>query len=436
MEFVAATLSADKDKTEKVVRTVAEARSMGMTVLPPDVNESEIDFTVVYEPDQTGKVKRPKKKPVAARGKVKDPMGPRIRFGLGGVRGVGESALEAIFDERSGRATWEREGREGEPKKEPFVDVFDLASRVDLRRVNKNVCMALVECGGFDALHEPMGVTRAMASAAVESAIERGKKIAQERNSGQTNLFGLMGGGDEAAAKALSRGGTFPKVEPWDTRELLAKEKQTLGFYVSGHPLDRYAAELRRFCNATTDTLAEMPDSTAVTVGGSVEGYRERTTKTGRRIAFFDLEDPFGRVEVIVRPRVLGNEAIRDVLQSGEPVIATGVVQHEQQRGASEDDATEAKLILDGASLLSVSLKKKTTSVLVRLLVDRIDRLRLQALKDCLMQHPGGCPVTLELTEGTKWTVALPQTGISVDPSDALLASLEKLFGEKVCELR
>ncbi len=83
-----------------------------------------------------------------------------------------------------------------------------------------------------------------------------------------------------------------------------------------------------------------------------------------------------------------------------------------------------------------MSLKKKTTSVLVRLTVDRVDRLRLQALKECLMEHPGGCPVTLELTEGRKWTVAMPQTGISVDPSDALLASLEKLFGEKVCELR
>jgi DNA polymerase-3 subunit alpha len=418
------------------VRTVAEARSMGITVLPPDVNVSAIDFTVVYEPDTTGKVKRPKKTPVAHRGKVKDPMGPRIRFGLGGVRGVGESALDAIFEERSGRATWERDGRAGEPKKEPFVDVFDLAARVDLRRVNKNVCIALVQCGGFDALHEPLGVTRAMASAAVESAIERGKKLAQERQSGQTNLFGLFGGGNDAATKAMSRGGTFPKVEPWDTRELLAKEKQTLGFYVSGHPLDRYAAELRRFCNATTDSLPELDDRTEVTVGGSVEGYRERTTKTGRRIAFFDLEDPFGRVEVIVRPRVLADEGLRDVLQSGEPVIVTGSVQHEEERGASEGDKTEAKLILDGVSLLSVSLKKKTTSVLVRLVVDRVDRMRLEALKQCLLAHPGGCPVTLELTEGKKWTVAMPQTGLSVEPSDALLASLERLFGEKVCELR
>jgi DNA polymerase-3 subunit alpha len=275
-----------------------------------------------------------------------------------------------------------------------------------------------------------------MASAAVESAIERGKKLAQERQSGQTNLFGLFGGGNDAATKAMSRGGTFPKVEPWDTRELLAKEKQTLGFYVSGHPLDRYAAELRRFCNATTDSLPEMDDRTEVTVGGSVEGYRERTTKTGRRIAFFDLEDPFGRVEVIVRPRVLADEGLRDVLQSGEPVIVTGSVQHEEERGASEDDKTEAKLILDGVSLLSVSLKKKTTSVLVRLVVDRVDRMRLEALKQCLLAHPGGCPVTLELTEGKKWTVAMPQTGLSVEPSDALLASLERLFGEKVCELR
>ncbi|MEM9194260.1 MAG: OB-fold nucleic acid binding domain-containing protein, partial [Myxococcota bacterium] len=430
VEFVAATLSADKDKTEKVVRTVAEARSMGITVLPPDVNESEIDFTVVYDASLAGKVRRGKDKPVCLSGKVRDPMGPRIRFGLGGLRGVGDAALEAIFEERSGTA-------DGTNHEQPFVDMFDFTSRVDLRRVNKNVVEALVQCGGFDAVHEKLSVDRASATAAIESAIERGKKLAHERASGQTNLFSLLGDADSETVKAMSHpGGNFPTVEPWDTRELLAREKQTLGFYVSGHPLDRYAKELKRFCNATTETLPMVKEGTEVTVGGSVEGYRERTTKTGRRIAFFSLEDPLGRVEVIVRPRNLDGEGVREVLQSGDPVVVTGNVQFEQDRGGGEDAQPEAKIVLTAVAPLAESLKKRTTSVRVSVAVDTVDKARLEALKETLQKHPGGCPVRVELFAPGNWRVALVQTRISVDPSDALMASLERLFGKKVAELR
>jgi len=346
---------------------------------------------------------------------------------------VGGSALEAIFEERAG-------GEEGESH-QPFVDLFDFTSRVDLRRVNKSVIEALIQCGAFDAVHERVGVDRAQAVAAVESAIERGKKLASERSSGQTNLFGLLGGEEADGARAMSHpGGEFPRVEPWDTREVLAREKQTLGFYVSGHPLDRYASELERFCDATTETLPTLAEGTQVTVGGSVEGYRERNTKTGNRIAFFSLEDSLGRVEVIVRPRVLDGEGVRECLQAGAPVLVTGVVQYERDRGGGpgggDDESRQAKIVLDDVAPLAESLKEKTKLVRVRVFVDRVDRERLEALRATLQQHPGACPVTLELAFDKRWTVQMPATGITVDPSDALLASLERLFGEKVCELR
>ncbi len=332
VEFVCATLSADKEKIDKVVRTVAEARAMGITVLPPDVNESEIDFTVVYDPTSASKVKRSMKQPVCLRGKVRDATGPKIRFGLGAIKGIGTSALEAVFETRSGGG--EDESGEAKPAgKQPFVDLFDFAARVDLRRVNKGVCEALVQCGAFDAVHGTASVSRAQALGAVDSAIERGKKISAERASGQTNLFGLLGGGGTGATRTLTHpGGEFPKVEPWDTRELLAREKISLGFYVSGHPLDRYKSELERFCNATTESLSGVSDGTQVTIGGLVEGFRERTTKTGNKIAFFSLEDPHGRVEVIVRNRALGQEGTRELLGAGEPVLVTGVVQRESTR--------------------------------------------------------------------------------------------------------
>src|SRR5262249_30342860 len=118
-----------------------------------------------------------------------------------------------------------------------------------------------------------------------------------------TSLFGLLGGGIDMGRSA--KGNDYPRVEPWDGRETLARERGTLGFYVSGHPLDRYASELKRFCNATTESLHTAAEGAHVVVGGAVEGWRERPTKTGGKIGFFTLEDSVGRVEVIVRSRVL-----------------------------------------------------------------------------------------------------------------------------------
>jgi DNA polymerase-3 subunit alpha len=133
-EFFAAALTADKDKIEKVVRTIAEARAWGVSVLPPDINASETDFTVVYShPDGRG--------PLGGSGKLRDRLGPKIRFGLGAVRGVGEAALETMFEARQSSG--------------PFRDLFDFATRVDAKRLNKGVLEALVQCGAFDSVLEP-----------------------------------------------------------------------------------------------------------------------------------------------------------------------------------------------------------------------------------------------------------------------------------------
>jgi DNA polymerase III subunit alpha len=428
VEFACATLSADKEKIEKVVRTVAEARQMGITVLPPDVNESEVDFTVVYAPEEGKGLRLPKDRPVCQKGKVHDPSMPKIRFGLGAIKGVGSSALEAVFEERGTAAAAEQ----GETKK-PFADLFDFCLRVDLRRVNKGVCEALVSCGAFDTLHAAASVNRAQAFGAIEQAIELGKRESAERTSGQTNLFGLFGA-DEAEAIARPTG-TFPKVDPWDSREQLAREKTSLGFYVSGHPLDRYAAELRRFCTTTTETVGEALGNFQITLGGVVEGYRERRTKTGGTMAFFHLEDAHGRVEVIVRPREIDTPGVREALSSGDPVLITGKVKHEYNRDADDDAEAEAKLVLDKVELLSGALSRKTKSVQVSLSFEEASKDTLRSLRAALERHPGGCPVALVLASPGAPRVHFGDVGLHVDPSDALLASLERLFGRKVCEL-
>jgi DNA polymerase-3 subunit alpha len=302
------------------------------------------------------------------------------------------------------------------------------------------VVEALVQCGAFDSVHARIRVSRAQASAAVDAALEQGRKRHAERLSGQTSLLGLL---DDPVTPKVTAPATFPSAEPWDTRELLAREKNVLGFYVSGHPLDRSAKELKRFCNATVDGLTNMPEGEAVTVGGSVEAYRERTTKAGGRIAFFSLEDSTGRVEVVVRPRVLEAKETRKILGAGEPVLVTGSVQRERSRAAlagaaSEDGDTpvEVKLVLDEVAPLSESLRKRTRSVRVTLGIERLHRQQLVALRQTLERFPGSCPVTLALAcAKERWSVSAG-TGLCVEPSDALLASLERLFGENVCELR
>ncbi len=436
VEFVCATLSADKDKTDKVVRTVAEARSMGITVLPPDVNESELDFTVVYDPSTASAKARKKNEPVALNGKVRDALGPRIRFGLGGLKGCGMAALETLFETRRGSGDGVKE--------EAFTDLFDFTARIDARRVNKGVVEALVQSGAFDAAHKLINISRAQAFAAIDSALERGRRRTAERTSGQTNLFGLLAA-SETVESTKARPNDFPNVGAWDSRETLSREKGTLGFYVSGHPLDRYASEIRRMTNADTAALPSSPEGARVTVGGTVEAFRERTTKAGHKIAFFNLEDALGRVEVIVRPRIL--EKVREVLLAAEPVLVTGTVQFEQDRmggggPTSEDDgvqsAPQAKLLLDEVVLLGQTVRAKAKSVRVRVPVDKADREKLAQLRATLEHHPGPCPVTVEIASNAKekWSVTLATTGLSVEPSEALLSQLERLFGEKVCELR
>jgi len=432
VEFLCATMSADKDKIDKVVRTVAEARAMGITVLAPDVNESEIDFAVVYDETQPPPKRRPNQ-PVSAGGKLRDALYPKIRFGLGGVKGVGGAALESILEARMR----DDQGVQKD-EKQPYLDLWDFTARVDLRRVNKGVLEALVQCGAMDSLHEPRGIGRDRALAAIDAAIELGKRASADRASGQTDLFGMLLAED--GGKAMARRANFPEVaEPWSRPEKLKREKAALGFYVSGHPLDGFREELKRFCNASTANLARCGEGTTVAMGGMVEDYRERPTKTGGKIAFFFLDDPFGRIEVIVRNRQV--EAFREQLQSGVPLLVTGVVKAERDAQAPPaddggDTAPDMKLLLDNVTPLVQAFRAKTRAVRVRVHVDRVDKKKLVELRRALEAHPGTCPVVVQLDSSADWRVTFGNGRLTVEPSEAMMMSLERLFGEKVCELR
>jgi DNA polymerase-3 subunit alpha len=422
VELLCAIMTSDKEKIEKVVRTIADARAMGMTVLPPDINESDTDFKVVYtHPEGNRRVGRNER--------VKDPCGPQVRFGLGAVRGIGEAALETIFEAR-------KEGG-------AFADMFDLAARVDAKKFNKSVLEALVQCGAFDTTLAKRGVSRARAFASIDVALERSRAASRDRDTGQTNLFGLFAAAAPAPDETKMAQGDYAEAAPWDRREALVRERQSLGFYVSGHPLERYLrgqGALARFEAVGCSECAGMDDWAVVRLAGMVEGYREKIFKDGGgKIAFLELEDLTGRVTVKVRGNSIDTYA--HVLTSGEPVIVTGKVsfpRRDEDAAEDQDEGTrEPTIFLNEAHLLVDAVKAETKEIAIRVDARIADEAALEKMAGVLGQSKGACPVKLHVTlnDGAEAVLLLGKE-YRVEVTDPLLAGLEKIFGQQVAELR
>jgi DNA polymerase-3 subunit alpha len=417
-ELLCAILTSDKDRIDKVVRTIADARAMGITVLPPDINESDTDFKVVYAEG----IEKTKKRVL-----------PQIRFGLGAVRGVGLGALEAVFEAR---------------KSGPFIDLFDFASRVEAAKINKGVLQALVQCGAFDTSFARLGITRAQAYASVDVALERSRAASRDRERGQTNLFGLFDAAKPEGEKTWNApsAGDYLECAPWDRKEMLARERQSLGFYVSGHPLERYLrgpAALARLEALQASSCNEQEAWSVVKLAGMVEGYRERIFRdsggSAGKIAFFELEDLSGRVNVKVRGNQIDTYA--HVLTSGEPVLVTGKVSYPRRDDDDPEPETEAPreatVLLNDAVLLSDVVAAGARQLLLRLRAEQLRPGTLEQVSRVMQESAGSCPVALQLTLETG-AEALLALGPShrVEIGDALLAGLEKIFGAQVAELR
>ena len=420
VELLCAIMTSDKDKIEKVVRTIADARAMKMTVLPPDANESDTDFKVVYtHPEGGRRVRRGER--------VQDSLGPQIRFGLGAVRGLGGAALETLFEAR-------KEGG-------PFQDLFDFAGRVDAKKINKAVLEALVQCGAFNATLASRGISRARAFSSIDVALERSRAASRDREAGQTNLFGLFDASAKKSGTAPSQG-DYQTCAPWDRREVLVRERQSLGFYVSGHPLERYLRGDGALARLDAKPISEMPqmnDWAVVRACGMVEGYREKLFKDGSgKIAFFELEDLTSRVTVKVRGNQIDTYA--HVLTSGDPVLITGKVSFPRRDDDApedvEDGPREPTLFLNDAVPLVDAVKVDTRGMAIRLRTDKTSEADLKQMAQVLGNAKGDCPVSLifALPDGAEAVLALKAHRVEV--GDAVLSGLERIFGEQVAELR
>jgi DNA polymerase-3 subunit alpha len=369
-EYMAALISSVMNTKDRVPFYVNACHEMGIEVLPPDVNSSQTDFAIVEG---------------------------KIRFGLNAVKNVGEAAAEAIVRARS----------EGEP----FASIWEFTERVDPQLVNKRALDSLVRCGALDS----SGATRMGMLAVLDQALAFGQKQAADRLAGQASIFD--GGFAETEPTGERHHPSIPPGE-FDERELLRLEKETLGLYVSEHPLERVRSELRRKTDCALSDLERRRDGDVVTVGGIVSALKHLTTKRGEPMVFATLDDPTGSAEVVVFNSTYA--AAREHLEPDRILVVKGRVDHKQ--------AGETKLVAMEVSLFEAVPERRE----VRLRIDarQAPAGLIRELATLVRDFPGDAPVyvSLETSVGER-TLALG-SGYRVKPDPDFFAEVRVLLGE------
>ncbi|HEY7479268.1 MAG TPA: DNA polymerase III subunit alpha [Gemmatimonadales bacterium] len=375
-EFMAALLSSEIGNTDKVVQYINEARELDLEVLPPDVNESGFKFTVVGD--------------------------RRIRFGLGAVRNVGWGAIESIIAARQER---------------PFTRVDDFIERIDIRLCNKRVLESLVAAGACDSL----GGHRKQLIEALEPALAEAQLLQEEREAGQASLFGEPERGIGAAGGAPGNA-VLPDLPPWTEAERLAKEKEVLGFFISGHPLERFRDEVELFGTRTTATLGQWSEHPA-SIGAVVTAVkRQISKKTGKEYARLVLEDFHGTAEGIVFPDAWAK--LNQTIVADSALLLTG--------GYSERDRGEdyAPFIVESARRMDELKSSGAVALSLRWRAPSAPRPEAlqQAMAIC-SAHPGPTPLYIEWSDGNGEAVRLRSRRVRVAAEEDLVRALRDLLG-------
>ncbi len=357
-EFMAALLSSIMINTDKVIQYVEECKKLGIEVLPPDVNKSFIDFNVKEN---------------------------KIRFGLAAVKNVGENPIRAIIKAR------EEQGA--------FESLVDFCYKVDLSCVNKRVMESLIRCGAFGSL----GMPRSQMLAILDRAVEIAHKRQEDQRCGQLSLFDMPDMDSLVEIKA-------PDLQEFSRKDLLAMEKEILGFYLSGHPINEYASNLRsKISNYIEEVTTEM-DGRNIALGGVISRIKRTLTRKGDAMAYIALEDTTGSIECIIFPRVLKDYT--NLLEEDKVVKINGRISHQND---------ELKCMVDTVELVDKDIGKKC---IIKINADCKNK-HLEELKDLLLQHNGRVPVCLEFP--TQKKQVLISHGFWVSDSEELIMGLNNL---------
>jgi len=378
VEFMAAILTSEMSSTEEVVKYIAECRNQDIEVFPPDINQSEMNFTVVEG---------------------------KIRFGLAAVKNVGQGAIESVLEVRK---------QDG-----PFKSFFDFCERVDHRKVNRRVVESLIKCGAFDSI----GARRSQMMSVLEEALEVGQKIHKDRTVGQFSLFETMTTDNHDAMYPA-----FPEVEEWNEGELLNYEKESLGFFITGHPLARYESTLKKFANADTLKLHDLSEGRVVRLGGVVRDYKLYNDRKGEVMAFVTLEDLSGLAEVTLFSSVYSS--VSGLIEKDSLIMVEGRVTRDEK---------SSKILAESVVPIDKAEETWTTSVHLNLDMTGLNKQSLQKLCEILKQHKGSCSAYLHLVmpQRTDTSIALHES-IRVKAGPDLTEAVNKFLGysavETVCQ--
>jgi DNA polymerase-3 subunit alpha len=380
-EYLSALLSVEAGNHDKLARYIAHAREQKIDILPPDVNESERDFT---------------------------PVAGGIRFGLAGVKNVGEGAIESILSVRAEGGT--------------FKTLLDFACRIDGRKVNRRVVESLVKCGAFDSIDE----SRAKLWAGLNVALESGAAVQRDREIGQVSLFGDVADGGPVLPE-------IPDAAPWTEQERLGYEKEVLGFYVTGHPLEAFVPALARFSDTTAAAASEKLGR-EVRIGGLITSLRETRTRRGKTMAFGTLEDLEGSFELVIFAKDF--ERLRGVLKKAMAANSEGRRTIPLLVSGTLESLDPPKVLVRDAFELRDAESNLAARVRIRVAVSEATRDRMLALRRLLEAHAGDCAVLLHvLIPGESETIVSVAGGRGVEPSEEMLVAVNGLFGRPVAEV-
>jgi DNA polymerase-3 subunit alpha len=374
VEFMAALLTSEMDSVDGVVKFIAECKSHDIKVLPPDVNASSKAFSVVDG---------------------------QIRFGLVAVKNVGEGAIDSIIDIRK------ESGK--------FTSIFDFCEKVDLRKVNKRVMEALIKCGAFDSITP----NRNQLMTAIEDALEHGQRVQKEKSDRQMSLFG-----DVEAGGAAINAPNLPVIDEWDDKYRLSLEKEALGFYISGHPLDRYAPVLAKFSDVNGMTIQEITTNRPVRFGGIVTAKKVIRTKKNDQMAFVTLEDLYGAVEVVVFPSVYETDG--DLFMEDAALIIEGEAQV-KEKGLS--------ILAEKVVPLERAEEEWTAHLQLTLSTEPSQKETPLKIREILERYPGTCKVfaILPIPEKSEVHIELPDS-LRVNVCPELFRELRALLGRNAVD--
>jgi DNA polymerase III subunit alpha len=375
VEFMAALLTSEMHSSDGVVKYISECKGHHIPVLPPDINESGKEFVV---------------------------SGSSIRFGMAAVKNVGEGAIESILEYRA---------------EKPFVSIFDFCERVDLRRVNRRVLESLIKSGAFDTL----GYKRSQLTGGLDEILEYGQRVQREKADPQMGLFGTA---DELPSINLP---SLPGIEEWQEKQLLIFEKEALGFYITGHPLNRFKEIIDKFATADTLSLKELSDNSGVRLAGIIRNTKVITTKRGDLMAFVTVEDMNGSFEITVFSSLY--TGTQHLLSSDTAILVDGQVQKEEN---------SIKILANHIVPIQQAEEHWTVSIHINLDIANTNRDQLESLHHVVKSHPGACEAFLHIKdpEMTEAVIALPDL-FQLHPSSALRKEINACLGyqayESVC---